>query len=178
MKGISASLCSQSSFGKRAGPFTAPAIVGKTLKTWTSHKRTLDFFALHPAISLGGLKREFMPTDMVLALKKMIWTGRIISGIPAILVLFGTVMKLIKAPAIIEGMTQHGIPEYLVVLVGNHRTRMCAGVCNSTYRSARRNFDDGLTGRRDFYECACRRANLHSNHYPCGDGLGRTLLTG
>lgn len=48
----------------------------------------------------------------------MIWAGRVLSGIPAALVLFGAVLKIIKAGSVIEGMSQHGIPEYLVVLIG------------------------------------------------------------
>ncbi len=50
--------------------------------------------------------------------RKMIWAGRVLSGIPAALVLFGAVLKIIKAGSVIEGMSQHGIPEYLVVLIG------------------------------------------------------------
>ena len=50
--------------------------------------------------------------------RKMIWAGRVFSGIPAALVLFGAVLKIIKAQSVIEGMSQHGIPEYLVVLIG------------------------------------------------------------
>ena len=50
--------------------------------------------------------------------RKMIWAGRVFSGIPAALVLFGAVLKIVKAQSVIEGMSQHGIPEYLVVLIG------------------------------------------------------------
>ena len=50
--------------------------------------------------------------------RKMIWAGRVFSGIPAALVLFGAVLKIVKAQSVIEDMSQHGIPEYLVVLIG------------------------------------------------------------
>jgi DoxX-like family len=50
--------------------------------------------------------------------RKMIWAGRVLTGIPAALVLFGAVLKIIKSQSVIEGMSQHGIPEYLIVLIG------------------------------------------------------------
>jgi uncharacterized membrane protein (UPF0182 family) len=50
--------------------------------------------------------------------RKMIWSGRVLSAIPAALVLFGAILKIIKAESVMEGMSQHGIPEYLVVLIG------------------------------------------------------------
>ncbi|HEX6503326.1 MAG TPA: DoxX family protein [Terriglobales bacterium] len=49
---------------------------------------------------------------------KTMWVGRVVSLIPAVLVLFGAIMKLIKADAVVVGMAQHGIPEHLVVLTG------------------------------------------------------------
>lgn len=49
---------------------------------------------------------------------KTMWVGRVVSLIPAALVLFGAIMKLIKADAVVVGMAQHGIPEHLVVLTG------------------------------------------------------------
>jgi hypothetical protein len=49
---------------------------------------------------------------------RKIWVGRVLSGIPAVLVLFGALLKIIKAQSVIEGMSQHGIPEYLIVLIG------------------------------------------------------------
>jgi hypothetical protein len=50
--------------------------------------------------------------------RKMLWTGRVLSGIPAALVLFGAIMKIVKAAPVITGMTQHGIGENLIVLIG------------------------------------------------------------
>ncbi len=50
--------------------------------------------------------------------RKTLWVGRVLSGIPAALVLFGAVLKIIKAQSVIEGMSQHGIPESLIVLIG------------------------------------------------------------
>jgi uncharacterized membrane protein (UPF0182 family) len=47
-----------------------------------------------------------------------VWVGRVLSGIPAALVLFGAVLKIIKSQAVIEGMSQHGIAESLIVLIG------------------------------------------------------------
>jgi DoxX-like family len=50
--------------------------------------------------------------------KTTLWAGRVLSWLPAALVLFGAVMKLLKLPSVIEGMAQHGIAEHLVVPVG------------------------------------------------------------
>ena len=49
---------------------------------------------------------------------KMLWTGRIVSFVPALLILFGAIVKLMKIPAVVQGFAQHGYPEHLVVVVG------------------------------------------------------------
>lgn len=50
--------------------------------------------------------------------RKRIWVGRVLSGIPALLVLLGAVLKIFKAQSVIEGMSHYGIPEHLIVLIG------------------------------------------------------------
>jgi uncharacterized membrane protein (UPF0182 family) len=50
--------------------------------------------------------------------KKRLWLGRVLTGIPAGLVLFGAVLKIIKAPSVITGIAQHGINENLIVIIG------------------------------------------------------------
>lgn len=50
--------------------------------------------------------------------RKTIWAGCVLSGIPAALVLFGAVLKIIKAPSVIEGMSRYGIAENLIVAIG------------------------------------------------------------
>ena len=43
--------------------------------------------------------------------KKMIWTGRIISALPVLMMLFGGVYTLVNPVAVQEGMKQMGYPE-------------------------------------------------------------------
>lgn len=40
------------------------------------------------------------------------------SALPVLLVLFGSVMKLMKTPAVIEGFVRAGLPERLIIPVG------------------------------------------------------------
>lgn len=47
---------------------------------------------------------------------KRLWAGRIISALPAILLLFSGTMKLLKAPSVIEGMVHYGYPERLILI--------------------------------------------------------------
>ena|SRR5581483_8841153 len=49
---------------------------------------------------------------------KMLWTGRIISILAALLLLFSGTMKLMKAPAVLQGMAHYGYPDSLVVIIG------------------------------------------------------------
>jgi hypothetical protein len=50
--------------------------------------------------------------------KATLWTGRIMSVVPALLTLLGAVMKIMKVPSVIEGFASHGIGEHLVVPIG------------------------------------------------------------
>jgi hypothetical protein len=50
--------------------------------------------------------------------KPVLWTGRVMSALPVLLVLLGSVMKLMKLPAVIEGFARNGLPEHLIVPVG------------------------------------------------------------
>jgi hypothetical protein len=49
---------------------------------------------------------------------KRLWAGRIVSALPALLLLFSAATKLFKAPAVIAGMAHYGYPEHLIVLIG------------------------------------------------------------
>jgi DoxX-like family len=49
---------------------------------------------------------------------KRLWAGRIVSALPALLLLFSGTMKLFKVPAVFEGMGHYGFPEHLIVLIG------------------------------------------------------------
>jgi len=50
--------------------------------------------------------------------KKMLWTGRVISAIPVLLMVFSAVMKLIKAAPVVQGMPRYGYPESQIVTIG------------------------------------------------------------
>src|SRR5437868_3488215 len=50
-------------------------------------------------------------TQAVGASKKMIWTGRILSVLPVLLMLFGAVFSLVKPAAVQEGFKKYGYPE-------------------------------------------------------------------
>jgi len=49
---------------------------------------------------------------------KRLWAGRIISALPALLLLFSGTMKLLKVPAVIEGMAHYGYSEHLILYIG------------------------------------------------------------
>ncbi len=57
-------------------------------------------------------------TQAVPVSKPMLWTGWIMSALPILLVLFGSVVKLMKTASVIEGFVHAGIPEHLIVPVG------------------------------------------------------------
>jgi len=50
--------------------------------------------------------------------KKMLWTGRVISALPVLMLLFSAVMKLVKPAAVVEGMTHLGYPDRLALALG------------------------------------------------------------
>lgn len=50
--------------------------------------------------------------------KKMLWIGRVLTALPALLVLFGAVVKLMQLPSVIEGFQQAGFPPSTVLPVG------------------------------------------------------------
>jgi hypothetical protein len=51
-------------------------------------------------------------------MKKMLWAGRIMSALPALMLLFSGVMKLMKPAGVIEGFTRLGYPESLALGIG------------------------------------------------------------
>jgi hypothetical protein len=50
--------------------------------------------------------------------KPILWTGRVMSALPVLLILLGSVMKLMKHPSVLEGFARAGLPERLIVPVG------------------------------------------------------------
>jgi uncharacterized membrane protein YphA (DoxX/SURF4 family) len=57
-------------------------------------------------------------TQAVPVSKKLLWTGRIISALPVLLLLFAGSMKLMKPPAVVQGFAHYGYPERLILAIG------------------------------------------------------------
>jgi hypothetical protein len=50
--------------------------------------------------------------------KKALWTGRVMSTLPVLMLLFSAAMKFAKPPAAVEGMAKLGLPESLLFGLG------------------------------------------------------------
>lgn len=50
--------------------------------------------------------------------KTMLWAGRIMSALPVLMLLFSSVMKLMKSAPVVEGFTHLGYPESLALGLG------------------------------------------------------------
>ena len=50
--------------------------------------------------------------------KTALWTGRVMSALPVLLVLFGSTVKLMKTASVVEGFVRAGVPERLIIPVG------------------------------------------------------------
>ncbi|HEY7208989.1 MAG TPA: DoxX family protein [Bryobacteraceae bacterium] len=50
--------------------------------------------------------------------KGMLWTGRVLSAIPILLLLLSAVMKFAKPPAVLQGFAHYGYAEGLIVTIG------------------------------------------------------------
>jgi hypothetical protein len=57
-------------------------------------------------------------TTTVPIAKGMLWTGRVTSAIPIVFVTFGSIIKLMKTPQVIQGVARSGYPESLIRTVG------------------------------------------------------------
>jgi hypothetical protein len=57
-------------------------------------------------------------TQAVPVSKAMLWTGRIISALPVLMILMSSVMKLVRAPAVVEGTAHAGFSAGLIVPIG------------------------------------------------------------
>lgn len=50
--------------------------------------------------------------------KTMLWTGRIMSALPVLMILMASVMKLVRVPAVVEGTAHAGFSAGLIVPIG------------------------------------------------------------
>jgi hypothetical protein len=46
------------------------------------------------------------------------WTGRIVSALPALALTFSAIAKISRADAVLQGMAHYGYPEHRVVAIG------------------------------------------------------------
>jgi hypothetical protein len=85
------------------------------------------YFFPHPRHQLntlflnqGHTRRIMMETGTQPAApsKAQVWTGRVLTALPALLLMFSAVMKLMKAPAVVEGFAHFGLPGQLMVPLG------------------------------------------------------------
>jgi hypothetical protein len=58
------------------------------------------------------------PTNPSAPSKKALWTGRVMSTLPVLMLLFSAAMKFAKPPAAVEGMAKLGLPESLLFGLG------------------------------------------------------------
>ncbi len=57
-------------------------------------------------------------TQTASASKKRLWAGRILSGLPALFLLFDSVGKLVKPAPVVEGTVRLGYPESVILGLG------------------------------------------------------------
>jgi DoxX-like family len=50
--------------------------------------------------------------------KKMLWTGRIVSGLVVVAMLFDASLKILRVPAVVEGTTKVGYPANSILPIG------------------------------------------------------------
>ena len=50
--------------------------------------------------------------------KSALWKSYVLSALPILLILLGSVMKLMKLPAVVEGFARTGLPARLIIAVG------------------------------------------------------------
>ena len=67
-------------------------------------------------------------TPISTTFKKGLWTGRIITGLTVLFLIFDTIVKILKLPVAVEGTVRLGYPSRLVVAIG-----LAELVCLATY---------------------------------------------
>ena len=75
---------------------------------------------LGPYKEAGGSVEAGAPTS-----KGMIWTGRVVSAIPVLLMLFSAALKFAKPPQVVQGMVRFGYPESHLFVLGVLESLSC-----------------------------------------------------
>ena len=109
--------------------------------------------------------------------KTALWSGYVLSAIPSLMILFGSVLKFMRVPSVIEGFQRSGMPERLDPDCCAHGTDLRRRLPDSENVRSRRDIDDGTTGRSNHHELADWRPDLSDARDLWDDGLGRTLFT-
>ncbi len=61
---------------------------------------------------------NYQPAGVASPSKGALWTGRVLSALPVLLLIMSATMKLLKVHAAVEGFKQFGWPENLLVALG------------------------------------------------------------
>src|SRR6266567_1391540 len=73
-------------------------------------------FPRYSRLAMRKMRRAMQSTLPVS--KTAVWIGRVMSALPVLLILFGSVVKLMKTPSVVEGFVRAGLPLRLIVPVG------------------------------------------------------------
>ncbi len=87
--------------------------------------------------------------------KAALWTGRVISTLPALFLLLDAAMKLVKPGFVVEATGDLGFPESVIVPLGIVLAG-CTILFDPAHRSAGSHPADGLSRRRDRRACTAR----------------------
>lgn len=49
---------------------------------------------------------------------KTVWTGRVLSAIPVVMLLFSAAVKFMRSPQVVQGFAQFGFADNLILVVG------------------------------------------------------------
>ena len=145
----------------------------RVLKLLPAIQSPIDF-------QMGDMEERYVQTETaaVTPSTKMLWMGGIMSAIPVLLVLLGSVMKLLKLPAVHEGFAKAGLSEQLIVPVGLIELTCVVVYLIPRTDGAGSDPHDWLVGRRDDYDFADWGSDLPHAGYSWDAGLGRPVLAG
>jgi hypothetical protein len=59
-----------------------------------------------------------MTTQTAPVSKSVLWAGYIMSALPALLLIFSAIMKLMKPQPVLDGFTHYGYPEKMIIPLG------------------------------------------------------------
>ena len=101
------------------------------------------------------------------------WTGRVLSGLVIVFLLFDGAIKLVPWPVVTETMDKmgYGSSETLARSLGHHHHRLHRALFGAADLDPRRNPADRLSRRRDGIACADRQPLVHPHLFGLYLGL-------